>query len=75
MLYYKWYTSPEQELIRALKNEDYNRAVSIYNGDYDGDDKTIKKALEDRIETIRQNFKMVRWSILWHLMSWEQFVR
>lgn len=57
VLYYKWYTSPEQELIRALKNEDYNRAVSIYNGDYDGDDKTIKKALEDRIETIRQNFK------------------
>lgn len=55
-LYYKWYTSPEQSILRALNEEDFDSAISIYNEDYDGDGKSIKTALEKQIDTIKSDF-------------------
>ncbi|MCD7891541.1 MAG: tetratricopeptide repeat protein [Ruminococcus sp.] len=37
-IFYQWYNSPSQEILRELKSEDYKDAVRIFNRNYDEDD-------------------------------------
>lgn len=56
VLYYRWYTSPEQKILRALDKEDYDTAISLYGDDFTGDSKTIDKKLEERIDSIKDDY-------------------
>lgn len=56
VLAYMWYTSPEQNILRALESGDYDEAISLYTDDYEGSSKSIESVLQDRLEKIKDDY-------------------
>lgn len=56
-LFANWYFSPEQKLLRALDEEDYDTALRIYNEELEGEksDALVNK-LTERLAKVREDF-------------------
>ena len=57
VLFVLWYLSPEQEMLRALQDGNYESAVKIYNRELDGDasDELIT-TLTEKIQAVKTDF-------------------
>lgn len=56
VLTYMWYTSPEQNILRALEAGDYDEAISLYTDDYEGSSTSIESVLQDRLVKIKDDY-------------------
>lgn len=56
-LFFTWYTSTEQQILRALENGEYDDAYQLLEDDLDAaNGSALSKALQDRMEQIRAGF-------------------
>lgn len=58
-LYYKWYTSPKQQLMRALEKDDDDKVSEILDENPElADNTAVTDNLSDRIKKVRNDFQM-----------------